>query len=304
MKELIIVGGGPSAMSAGVYAARMKRDVGLVTKQFGGHLTQTDVIENYLGFDNISGPELAEKFEEHLRCYDIEINEDTSAKKVYQKENTVYLELNNGEVIEAKAAIIATGSRRKKLNVAGEEEFLNRGVTYCAVCDGPLFQDESIAIIGGSYAGTKAAHYMSRIANKVYLLEIENEVGGERITLEKLKNAENVEIITNAKTKEIYGSDCVEGLKYIDLKSNSEKDLKVNGVSIEIGITANSDIVEAEKNSHGQIKVNDIMQTSSNRIFAVGDVNDKGPEQVAVAVGQGCTAALEVDKIISSIEED
>ncbi len=304
MKELIIVGGGPAAMSAGVYAARMKLGVSLVTKKFGGHLTQTDVIENYLGFDNISGPELAEKFEEHLRCYDIELSEDTSVKKIYQKENTVYLELDNGEVIEAKTAIVATGSERKKLNVAGEEEFLNKGVSYCTVCDGPLFQDEDVAIIGGSYAGTKAALYMSRIAKKVYLIEIENELRGEKITLEKLKDTGNVEIITNAKTKEIYGSDCVEGLKYIDLKSDCEKDLKVNGVSIEIGITPNSDIVEAEKNSHGQIKVNDNMQTSKNRIFAVGDVNDKGPEQVAVAVGQGCTAALEVDKLISSLEKD
>jgi NADH-dependent peroxiredoxin subunit F len=298
MKDVLIVGGGPAAMSAGVYAARRKLDIVLVTKEFGGHVSESDSIENYLGFKSISGMELAKKFEEHLREYEIEIIEDVSVEKVYQEGSKVIAELNNGKKIEAKTAIVASGSKRKKLNVPGEKEFQNKGLTYCAICDGPLFQGQNVAVVGGSNSGLKSALYLSKIAKKVYLLEFLEKIGGEQIMLDELKQKENVEIITKAKVIEIFGKKDVQGLKYEDLRKGKEKQIGVEGIAIEIGLNPNSGFVDVEKDKKGKIKVDDKMRTSSNRIFAVGDVNDKGWDQIAVAVGQGCNAALEIEKVI------
>jgi thioredoxin-disulfide reductase len=298
MNDLVIIGGGPGALSAGVYAARRKLKIVLVAKEFGGYVSETDKIENYLGFKSISGIELSKKFEEHLRDYKIKIIEGISVKKVYQKNSKVITELENNKKIKSKTAIIASGSGRKKLNVPGEDEFKNKGVTYCAVCDGPLFQNQNVAVIGGSYSGTKTALYLSKIAKKVYLIELQDKLGGEKITINELKKKKNIKIITKAKIIEIFGKKSVEGLKYKDLKTNKEKKLKVDGISIEVGIGPNSEIAKVKKNKKNKIIVNDKMQTSSNRIFAVGDMNNKGHEQIAVAVGEGCIAALEVDKII------
>jgi len=287
-------------MSAGIYAARRKLDLKIISKDFGGYVKETEKIENYLGFNSISGLELAKKFEDHLRSYDLDILEDAEVKKVYEKDSIVMIELENGKSFKSKTAIIAAGSKRRKLDVPGEKEFLNKGVTYCAICDGPIFQDQEVAVIGGGYSGTQSALYLSKIAKKVYLLELEENLRGEKIVIDKLKENKNIEIITKSKVTEIIGKNSVEGLRYLDLKNNKEKQLKVSGISIEIGMIPNSYIADVKKNKEGYIQVDENMKTSNNRIFAVGDINDKGPEQIAVAVGQGCIAALEAEKTILS----
>lgn len=300
MNDLLIIGGGPGAMSAGIYAARMKLGVMLVTERFGGHVIETDKIENYLGFKSLSGLELNRKFQEHLTSYKIRILEDIKVKKVYQKEKQVFAELDSGEKLKFKTAIIATGSKRKELGIQGEKEFFNKGVTYCAVCDGPIFQDKSVAVIGGGYSGTKSALYLSKIAKKVYLVELKNKLYSEEIVLDEIYKTKNIEVITNAQTNEIYGNDFVRGLRYLDLKTKREKEIKVEGVSIEIGLVPNSLICNLKKKKSGHIKVDKDMRTSSNRIFAVGDVNDNGPEQIIVAVAQGCIAALKCREMIKN----
>ena len=298
MKDLIIVGGGPAALSAAVYAARRDLDIALVADELGGHPKETDKIENYLGFKSIKGFELAEKFEEHLKDYNIEIVED-KVKNVYREGDKVIHELEEGDKMGSKTSIIASGSKRKKLSVPGEKELRNKGLTYCAICDGPLFQNQNVAVIGGSNSGIKAARYLRKKEKKVYILEVLEKLNGESITIEEIKNKSNIEIITKAKTTRILGNKSVKGLKYKDLEEGSEKEIGVEGIAIEIGIEPNSQMVKVEKNERGQIKVDNEMRTSSNRIFAAGDVTDKGWEQIAVAVGQGCIAALEADKTIS-----
>ena len=296
MKDIIIIGGGPSAMSAAVYAARMNLNITLITDEFGGHVPKTDIVENYLGFKSISGIELNNNFEEHLKSYDIEIIEDEKVKKIYEKNNIIEIELENNKILKSKYAIIATGSKRRELGVKGEKEFYNKGVTYCAVCDGPLFQDQNVAVIGGSYSGTKSAIYLSKIAKQVYIIELDDKLKGENILIEEINKIKNIEVITKAKTTEIYGNDFVEGLKYE--KDNKINDLKVNGITIEIGLIPNSDLIEVEKNKKNQIIVDDDMRTSNKKIFAVGDVNNKGPEQIIVAAAQGCIAALKISEEI------
>ncbi|MFT4304926.1 MAG: NAD(P)/FAD-dependent oxidoreductase [Candidatus Woesearchaeota archaeon] len=296
MKDIIIIGGGPSAMSAAVYAARMNLNITLITDEFGGHVPKTDIVENYLGFKSISGIELNNNFEEHLKSYDVEIIEDEKVKKAYEKNNIIEIELENNKILKSKYAIIATGSKRRELGVKGEKEFANKGVTYCAVCDGPLFKDQNVAVIGGSYSGTKSAIYLSKIAKQVYIIELDDKLKGENILIDEINKIKNIEIITKAKTTEIYGNDFVEGLKYE--KDNKINDLKVNGITIEIGLIPNSDIIEIEKNEKNQIIVDDDMRTSNKKIFAVGDVNNKGPEQIIVAAAQGCIAALKISEEI------
>ncbi|MCC7574066.1 FAD-dependent oxidoreductase [Candidatus Woesearchaeota archaeon] len=290
MKDLTIIGGGPAAITAAIYAARAKMTITLVTEELGGYLTKTDKIENYPGFKTITGLELTKALEEHLKSYDVEIIEDETVKTVKQENNEVITELENGQILKSKIAIIATGSKRKKLGIKGEQEFANKGITYCAVCDGSLFQDQEVAVIGGSYAGTKSAMYLSKIAKKVYIIEIQNELSGEELLIEQVKKTENIEVITGAKTLEIYGDEYVKGLKYET--NNETKNLEVQGISIEIGLIPNSEITNVEKNKEGKIIVTDDMKTSSNKIFAAGDVNNKGKEQIIIAAAQGCIAAL------------
>ena len=301
MKDILIIGGGPGAMSAAIYAARMKLDVILVTERFGGHVAETDKIENYLGFKSLVGIELNRNFEEHLNSYKIKTLEDVKVKKVYQEGNAILAKLDNGKKIKAKTAIIATGSERKKLGILGEKEFFNKGVTYCAVCDGPIFQDNFAAVIGGGYSGTKSALYLSKIAKKVYILELKNELYGEKILIDEIKKTKNIQVIPNAQTKEIYGNDFVEGIKYLDLKNKKEKKIDIAGISIEIGLVPNSSICDLKKTKSGHIKVDDNMRTSSDRIWAVGDVNNKGPEQIIVAAAQGCIAALNIGEVIGGL---
>ncbi|MBW6442363.1 FAD-dependent oxidoreductase [Patescibacteria group bacterium] len=300
MRDLIIIGGGPGGLCAGVYSARRKLDTLLITEELGGYVSKTDKIENYLGFKSISGPELAKKFIEHLRSYKVEVMEDMLVKRVYQKGSKVIVNLENGDSVEAKIAIVAAGGGRKKLNIPGEDKFTKKGITYCTICDGPLFKGQDVAIIGGGSSGIRSALYLSKIAKKIYLLEVEDKLKGEDVLVDELKKLQNVTIITKAKTLEIFGGKSVEGLRYIDLGTKKENELKVKGISVELGIGPHSEIVNVKKDKRGHIKVDGKMRTSRNRIFAIGDINDKGPEQIAVAIGQGCIAALEADKIINS----
>lgn len=299
MKDVVIIGGGPASMSAGIYAARKKLKVVVIAKDFGGYVKETDKIENYLGFESIQGIELAKKFESHLRSYDLEILEDTEVKNVYQKKSEVFTELENRKTIKSKTAIIAAGSKRKKLGIPGEKKFLNKGVTYCTVCDGPLFKNKKVAVIGGGNSGIESAIYLSKITKEVYLIEREKELFGDKILIEKLKKCKNVKLIHSSEPKEIFGEKEVEELIYKELKTNKEKSLEVSGIFIEVGIEPNSSIAKVKKDKEDYIKVDENMKTSSDRIFAVGDINNKGPKQIAIAVGQGCIAALEVDKIVS-----
>ena len=296
MKDLTIIGGGPAAITAAIYAARAKMTITLVTQDLGGYIAKTDKIENYPGFKTITGIELTKKLEEHLKEYNIEIIEDEKVKTVNEENGEVITTLENGEIIKSKTAIIATGSKRKKLGIKGEAEYTNKGITYCAVCDGTAFQDQEVAVIGGSYAGTKSAMYLSKIAKKVYIIEIQKELQGEDLLIDAVKKTKNIEIITQAKTLEICGKEYVEGIIYE--KNNEQKKLEVQGITIEIGLEPNSEITNVKKDENGHIIVDENMRTKSSKIFAAGDVNNKGKEQIIIAAAQGCIAALKAKEEI------
>ncbi|MCJ7450827.1 MAG: FAD-dependent oxidoreductase [Candidatus Nanohaloarchaeota archaeon QJJ-9] len=296
-KELAIIGGGAAGSSAAIYADRSNIDSIIVTEEFGGQLMLTKKIENYLGVPEASGADLSSKFEEHVKKYDVDI-EKSRVEKVVKKEDS-YLLRTESDDIKAKSVIVATGTKARKLDVPGEEEFNNKGIAYCAVCDGPLYQDEEVAIIGGGYAGTEAALYMSDIAEKVYLINYNGELSGEPITLEKIPEKDNIELIGNADTQKFFGGEFLEGLRYEDRETGEEEELEVSAAFIEIGRIPNSKIVDfVEKNERGKILTDEKQATSEPGVFAAGDVSDIPKEQAIVAAGQGTVASLEAKKYL------
>jgi alkyl hydroperoxide reductase subunit F len=297
MRDLVIVGGASAAQTAAIYADRSGMDVLIVADEYGGQINNTDIVENYPGIKSISGPDLADRFVEHMREYDVEEEVGQKAVDIRKDEGIFEVELEDGTVFESYSVIVATGGSRRKLGLESEEEFANKGVGYCAVCDGPLYQGEEVAVIGGGYAGTEAAVYLSDITEKVYVLSRSGVLKGEEITIDKVKSAENVEVITGT-VDEFCGENLLEGLKYEDEDGNIN-DLEVTGAFIEIGTVPNSDITDlVETNESGQIKVNKKLETSTEGLYGAGDVVDWGAQQWVVSAGQGCDAALHASEYV------
>ncbi len=298
MRDLIVIGGASAAQTAAIYAVRSGMDVLVVADEYGGQINNTDIVENYPGIKSISGPDLADKYVEHMREYDVDEEVGQKAVDVRKREDDTFeVELEDGTVFESYSVIIATGGSRRKLGLESEEEFANKGVGYCAVCDGPLYQGEEVAVIGGGYAGTEAAVYLSDIAEKVYVLSRSGVLKGEEITIDKVKSTENVEVITGT-VDEFYGDNLLEGLKYED-EDGEIQDLEVTGAFIEIGTVPNSDITDlVETNDAGQIKVNQKLETDTEGLYAAGDVVNWGAQQLVVSAGQGCDAALHASEYV------
>ncbi len=303
--DLIIVGGGPAAVTAGIYAARKRIKTLFITKDWNGQINWTNYIENYPGIDSISGPELMERMKKHLAKYQrsgFEIKESAEVGRIEEVGGDLVKIKANGEEFEARALIVSTGRRYKKLGVPGEEEFQGKGVSYCPVCDAPLFQGKQVAIVGGGNAGAETAFDLLKYADKIYLLEFAAQLNCDECFLERLREEDKLEIITNAQVKEIKGEKLVSGLVYQDRQANKEKELSVSGVFIEIGTEANSDLVKnvVELNQAGEIKVDRVNQTSVKNIFAAGDVTNFPYKQIIIAAGQGAQALLSAAKYLET----
>lgn len=299
IQDLIVIGGACAAQSAAIYAVRSGMDVLVIADEYGGQINNTDVVENYLGIKSVSGPELAERYLEHMREYDVDEEVGQKAVDIRKKDGVFETELEDGSVFKSYSVVIATGGSRRKLGVEGEEQFSNKGVAYCAVCDGPLYQGREVAVVGGGYAGTEAAVYLSDIAEKVYVLSRSGKLKGEEITINEVLEAENVEVVREATVKEFYGDNLLEGVK-INHKGEI-RDLEVEGAFIEIGTVPNSDITNlVETNDSGYIKVDEDRETSTTGLYAAGDVTDKGAQQLVVSAGQGCQAALNASEYVKS----
>ena len=300
--DVVVVGGASAAQSSAIYAKRAGRSVLVVANDYGGQINNTDVVENYLGFKSISGPELAEQYLEHMREYDIDEKTGYRVTDIRKPEDIFEIEREDGEIYRGRSVIIATGGHRRKLGVEGEEEFANKGVGYCAVCDGPLYQGEEVAVIGGGYAGTEAADYLSDIAEQVYVLSRSGKLKGEQITIEKVEKEDNVEVIRGAEATKFYGENLLEGLKYE--QDDEIKDLEVTGAFIEIGTVPNSDITDlVERDESRRIKVDDDMNAGSEGLYAAGDVNNAGVQQLQVSAGQGCQAGLNASEYVKQSKE-
>jgi len=297
MYDLIIIGGGPAGITAGIYAARQKLNTLLITKSFGGQIARKAVaIENYPGCEEISGLELIQKFEKHLRRQKINIEKD-SVIKVKKIGEIFLVNTESKKEFKSKAVIVASGADPRPLEVPGEKKFIGRGVSYCAICDGPLFSEKTVAVIGGGNAGFEAAIFLSKIAKKIYILEYAPQVGADQINQEILKKTGKAEVITNAQLKEIKGQKFVDSIVYQDRKTKKLNILKVEGVFIEVGSQPATSFVKdlVDFNEKDEIKVEpETQQTKTPGLFAVGDVNLGRYKQIVTAAGEGAKAGLSV----------
>lgn len=297
MYDLIIIGAGPAGITAGVYAARKNMNTLVITKDIGGQAAWSGDIENYTGYQFISGPDLASKFEEHIKKYGIDLKENEGVSEVNKKGDVVLVKSDKGSY-EAKTVILASGKRSRELGVPGENEFKNKGLTYCATCDGPLFSGKDVAVIGGGNSALDAAMQLMNIANKVYVVNNTASLNGDAVMIDKVTNNEKVTISNNSNVLAVLGDKMVNA---INVKSaGKEQNLAVQGVFVEIGLIPNSEFIkEVDKNEHGEIKVNPYNETNVAGIFAAGDVTDVPEKQIIIAAGEGSKAALSVFRFLA-----
>jgi len=298
MNDFLIIGGGPAAVAAGVYAARKKLKTILITEEWGGQSVVSAGIENWIGTKNVSGIDFAKMLEEHVRAQeDIEIVVPDRVVKVEKIDEYFKVSTEKGNVYDTKTVFVGSGAHRKKLGVPGEKEFDGMGVAYCSTCDAPMFKDKDIAVIGGGNAGLEAVLDLVPYAKNIWLLDHSNGLKGDPVTQEKVKSSDKIkEIIFNAETLEILGDKFVTGLKYKDIKTAEEKQLDVGGVFVEIGSVPNSDMVKdlVEMNKYGEIVINSKnARTSQTGIWAAGDVTDDPFKQNNISAGDAVKAALD-----------
>ena len=303
MLDLVIIGGSAAGCSAAIYSARRKLNFKMITDNIGGEVALSGTVNNWPGIIEVQGFALAKNFAEHVKSYGVEIEEGwraTAIKSVDNYHSACVKNLAGDEkCFETKAVIIATGIHPRKLNVPGEKEFDRKGVTYCTVCDGPLFRNRITATVGSGNAALESALMMNNIAKKVYLISKytntpENKGGfpkGEDVLIEKVKSMPNVEIIYGAQTTEIIGDTKTTGLKYKDA-TGAEQTIALDGVMVHAGMVPNSDFTPVEKDRVGQIIVDAKCKTNVSGIFAAGDVTNIPYKQITISAGQGATAAL------------
>ena len=296
MYDLIIIGGSAAATSAGIYAARRELNFKIVTKDFGGEVATSGEIGNWPGVNQTDGITLANQFKEHLKFYNVIPEEGVEVEGISKQEDgTFCIKIKGGGACDyvAKSVILATGVYPRELNIPGEKEFRNKGVSYCTVCDGPLFKSKTVAVIGGGNSALEAALMLADISSKVFVVNKNPVFAGDEILTDKLKTKPNVEIIYEAMTTEIFGKKFAEGLKYKD-KDEQTREILAEGIFVHIGMMPNSAIVppEVQKNKFGEIITDKNCATNVPGLYAAGDVTDTPFKQIVVAVGQGCIAAL------------
>jgi len=302
--DLIIIGAGPAGMTAGIYACRLGLKTLIITKNIGGQLAKKAVlIDNYPGFEKISGPELIKKMENHLRSQPIEIILE-EATKVKKEKEIFIVRTSNKKIFKAKAVILASGSDPRPLEIPGEKEFMGKGVSYCSVCDGPIFKDKVVAVIGGGNAGFETAFFLTRIAQKIYILESTSKLGANKTNQELVEKSKKVKIITNALLKKIQGEKFVNSIIYVDKQTGKEEKLEVDGVFVEVGYQPATSYAKGlvDFNEKDEIKVEfETCQTKTPGLFAAGDLNTGPFKQIVTAAGEGAKAALAAYNYIENL---
>ncbi len=300
MYDLIIIGGGPAGVAAGVYAARKKMKTAIVAEEFGGQSIVSADVQNWIGTPSISGFDLAENLKNHLKTHKegIDILEGESAVSAEKLPAGGFkVMLKSGKELEAKYIFVASGSRRRKLAVPGEEKFEGKGVVYCSICDAPLFGDKTVAVVGGGNAGVEAVIDLLPYAKKIYFMVRAAAPKCDAVTFEKVKQNPKVEIITNAVVEEIRGEQFVTGLSYKDQASGEVKQLPLEGVFVEIGAVPNSEFIKnlVALNERGEIIVDHKTQQSNTPgIWAAGDVSDVLYKQNNISAGDAVKAVLNI----------
>jgi len=302
--DVIIVGGGPAGLAAGLYAARMDLRTVLVDRgPLGGQLHNTELIEDYPGIESILGPELALKMSEHARKFGLDAREYEPVTSIGVDGDEKVVILDSGGELRAPAVIMAAGGLPRKLEVPGEEELAGRGVSYCAVCDGAFFKNEVLAVVGGGDAALEEGDFLTRYASRVHIIHRRDEFRAQPILQDRARANKKIDFILDAKVSEIAGEGKVASIRYD--RDGEAFELPVGGVFIFVGFTPNSDIlkVHVDHDAAGYILTKADMSTSVEGLWAVGDVRAQLTKQIATAVGDGTTAAVAASAYVSSARD-
>ena len=302
MYETVIIGAGIAGCTAAIYAARKKMNFLFISKIFGGQFFEACEVLNYPGIVKTTGIDFSNVLKRQLEFNNVELTEGLEVKSIEKIKNGFKI-LTNKEEFTAKTVIIATGSHPKRLNVKGEAEFLHKGLTYCAVCDGPFFSGMDIAIIGGGSSALEAVDFTKNIAKKIYVINKNKEFEAHEYLIEKTKALDNVEIISEADTIEVFGDKFVQGLKFV--KNGEVNTLSVRGIIVEIGRSPNTDFVKdfVELDERNHIKIDSQCRTSVPGVFAAGDCASGQEFQLVIAAGQGCLALLKAVRYLTRLRE-
>jgi NADH-dependent peroxiredoxin subunit F len=291
--DVLIVGGGPAGAAAAVYAARKGIRTGIASERFGGQVLDTLGIENFVSVKETEGPKFALALEEHVRHYDVDIMNLQRAKALKAGE-LLEVELESGAKLKAKSVVLTTGARWRNINVPGEKELKNKGVAYCPHCDGPLYKGKRVAVIGGGNSGVEAAIDLAGIVAHVTLIEFDSQLRADAVLQNKLHSLRNVDVVLNAQTTAITGTDKVDGLTYKDRATGEEKRVDLEGVFVQIGLVPNTEWLKGtlELSRHGEVIVDARGATSVPGVFAAGDCTTVPFKQIIIAAGDGAKAAL------------
>ncbi len=301
--DIIIVGGGPAGITAGIYAMRAAMKTVLIEKGIGGgQVVNTDSVENYPGFQNITGFDLARKFLEHVQSYQIEmVQQEVTAIEPGEPYHLV--RLADGSELKGYAVAMGLGGSPRKLEVPGEADYYGKGVSYCATCDGFFFRNQTVVVVGGGDTALEEALYLAKITNKVYLVHRRDEFRGSRILQQRVAEQDTIEVVWNSVVTEIKGNE--QGVKWVRLKdtqTGEQRDLETDGVFIFVGFVPNSQLVPAgvEKDSQGYVITDDQCETAVKGIYAMGDLRKRLARQIVIAAADGCLAALAASQYVES----
>ncbi|MFW6268946.1 MAG: glutaredoxin 3 [Bacillota bacterium] len=299
--DVIIVGAGPAGLSSALYTARKGLEVLIISSDLGGQMVDTGEVGNYLGMIDVTGPGLMEAFWNHIKEYEINLElGETVADIEKNNEKSFTIATESGYQVQTRAVIIASGTTNRELGVPGEKEFKGKGVHYCATCDGFMYEGEPVAIIGGGNAGLEASLDLAQLDCEVDLIEVQENLTGDQILQDKVYASDSINIYTGHGVDEIKGKEKVNSLVIKDIENDMSKELRVNGVFIEIGLLPNTEFIKekVEVNDFNEILVNENNETSIKGIWAAGDVTNIKDKQIIIAAGEGAKTALRVNEYL------
>ncbi len=292
--DLLIVGGGPAAMSAAVYAARKMMNLAIITKDFGGQVRETSEVENWLGFQSINAKDLADSFEEHVKSFDIPVRLGTAASEVKKEADTFKVWTGDGKIFSSHTLILSTGKRHRPLNVPGEKDLVGRGVAYCATCDAPFFKGKKVVVAGGGNSAFTTAMDLLKVEAEVTLVNFIKGWQSDEALQERVKQTGKVSLLDYHQVVRIEGKDRVTAVVVKNRENEREQKLDASGVFVEIGLLPNNESVRnlVELNEQGEVIVDCSCQTSVEGLFGAGDVTTVPHKQIIISAGEGAKAAL------------
>ncbi len=299
--DTLVIGGGPAGLNTALYAKRKGLKVGIITERLGGQVMDTSTVENYLGYESMTGEGLVNKFIGHVQNLKVPIKKEVRVEKLSKEEGIHKVHLQNKEVYQARSLVLATGSKPRKLGIPGEKEFSGKGVAYCAICDGPFFEGLDVVIAGGGNTAVESAIDLAKIAARVDLVH-RSQFRADQVLVDQLKHYDNIHIHLETQMEEILGEAMVTGIRLLDKKTGERRVLNTNGIFVEIGYLPNSDAFQdhVKINDRREIVVDAYGRTSVEGVFAAGDITTIPYKQIITSAGDGAKAALAVNDYLNT----